>query len=39
MSNTFAEKMAANIKAAQEGRTLKRMEAQYSAEQDAAEKA
>lgn len=39
MSNTFAEKMTANIKAAQEGRTLKRMEAQYSAEQDAAEKA
>ena len=39
MSNTFAEKMAANIKAAQEGRTLKRMEAQYSAEQDSAEKA
>ena len=39
MSNTFAEKMTANIKAAQEGRTLKRMEAQYAAEEAAADKA
>ena len=36
MSSSYAAKMADNIKAAQEAREMKRMEAQYAAEQAAA---